>query len=226
MLVVSALSVQGTTAIEPSSVYGMRTYTNRPEFGMLPDKMVVAFPPAEISKLTMHVSKGAQEITGGTFYETETPYPNFKVLRYQPLPEIVLGEQGDYIIEFRNGGTAVSKFPFKIEKKSVGDAFNPVTYWEFITPVDKMGTLNYSNANDTDVWFSVWIAPRREGIAMRSTATIRLLHNGKEVAHSLNWVIQEPHNARKSFKMMKMPAAGRAAFKKSDLLKLTGTITA
>ncbi|MCC7435561.1 MAG: hypothetical protein IT363_12820 [Methanoregulaceae archaeon] len=210
-------------AIDPSSVYGMKTYTTNPSFGFLPDKFAVGFAPADIDRLTMHVLKGSEPKAEGGFYATDTPYPAFKMLRFQPMPTIELAEPGEYVIEFRYGGAAVTRLPFRIEKKQTGDEFNPVVSWEFHTPVDKAGNLTFSNADDGQVWLNAWLAPAREGIAMRSSATIRLSHGGKVVAEALPFMFQEPQNARRGFKLFK--PGGRTPFKKSDLAGLSGAVT-
>lgn len=222
---IAALSLlQGPLpAVDPSSVYGMKTYTTNPEFGFLPDKFVVGFAPANIESLTMHVLKGADSKAAGGFYATETPYPAFRVLRFQPMPTIQLSEPGEYVIEFRMGDQAVTRLPFRIERKQSGDEFNPIVSWEFHTPVDKAGNLTFSNTDDSQVWLNAWLAPGREGVAMRTTATIKLSHGGKVVAEALPFMFQEPQNARRGFKLFK--PGGRTPFKKSDLLGLSGQVT-
>jgi len=210
-------------AIDPSSVYGMRTYTTNPEFGFLPDKFVVGFAPSNLDELTMHLLKGGEAKASGGFYATETPYPAFRVLRFQPMPTVQLAEPGEYVIEFRLKDQAVTRLPFRIERKQSGDEFNPTVSWEFHTPVDRAGNLTFSNADDGQVWLNAWLAPVREGIALRTTASIKLSHGGKVVAEALPFMFQEPQNARRGFKLFK--PGGRTPFKKSDLLKLNGTIT-
>lgn len=224
-LFLTCVAQSATPVVEPGSIYGMRTYTENPEFGFLPDKYVVAFPPTDIEQFKMHVLKGSTEVMSDGFYATATPYPTFKVLRCK-TPTVSLVEPGDYVIEFRSGGQPVSRFPFTIKKNQSGDEFNTSTSWDFITPMDKMGSLSFSNTEeDPQVWFNFWNAPGREGIALRSNSTIRLSHGGKEIAHTLPYMFQETPNKRTGLKLMRMPATGRAAFTKSDLLKLNGPVT-
>lgn len=210
-------------AIDPSSVYGMKTFTTNPEFGFLPDKLVVGFAPSNMDDLTMHVLKGSESKASGGFYPTETPYPAFRVLRFQPKPTIELAEPGEYTIEFRLKDQPLTRLPFRIEKKQSGDEFNPTVSWEFHTPVDRAGNLTMSNADDGQVWMNAWLAPGREGLAMRSSVTIKLSHGGKVVAEALPFMFQEPQNARRGFKLFK--PGGRTPFKKSDLNALNGTLT-
>jgi len=213
-------------AIEPGSVYATKTYLNNAEFGILPDKFVVAFPPASEDELTMHVMKSGQEVISGSFYWTDSPYPTFKVLRFKPVPVITLKETGDYSFDFKSGGQVVSRLPFKLTKRSGGDEFNPTVTWDFHTPFDRMGGLSFSNSVDRQVLLHGWFAPGREGIPLRTMAKIELTHNGKLIAHALDSMFQEPQNERRFFKLLQPPVSSRAAFKKSDLLKLSGTVTA
>ncbi len=225
-LFLASLTQSAAPTVEPGSIYGMKTYVSNPDFGFLPDKYVVAFPPDDIEQFKMHVLKDSTEVMSDGFYATDTPYPNFKVLRCK-TPTINLPEAGDYVIEFRNGGQPVSRLPFTIKKNQSGDEFNTKHSWDFITPMDKMGSLSFSNTeDDPQAWFNFWQAPGREGIALRSTATIRLSHNGKEIAHTLPHMFQESENKRIGLKLMQMPVTGRAAFTKKHLLNVNGPVTA
>jgi len=221
-LITIAPVAQTLPAFEPNSVYGMKTFTTNPAFGFLPDKFVVGFAQDGAEKLTMHVLQGSTEVTGGGFYETETPYAGFRVLRYVPLPTVELPQAGAYVIEFRSDGKAVSRFPFEIKKLVSGDEFNSKTSWDFITPVDRMGNLTTSNEKDTNVWLNAWLAPAREQIPLRSMAEIKLTHGGKVVANALPYMFQEPQNTRRSFKLFK--PGGRTSFSKSDLMALSGEV--
>jgi len=226
-LLVLSVSTQATPpAIEPGSVYGTKTYTTNAEFGLLPDKFVVAFPPASEDDLTMHVMKGSQELVGGTFYWTESPYPTFKVLRFKPVPTITIPEPGDYVFEFRNSGQVVSRLPFTLARRRSGDEFNQTVTWDFLTPFDRMGGISMSNSEDRQVILHAWFAPAREGLANRSTAKIEVIHGGKVVAHALDYMFQEPQNAKQAFKLLRPEGQGRAAFNKSALLSLNGPVTA
>ena len=224
-IILTALATgQSAPAVDASSIYGMRTYLTNAEFGFMPDKIALAFPPSKTDDLTMHVLKGSSEVTGGSLYYTDTPYPAFKVLRFVTMPVVNLGEEGDYAIEFRNGGTPVSKFPFSIKKKTSGDEFNQTVTWDFITPVDKMGTLNYSNSDVSNVWLSAWMAPVRDNIPLRSMATVKLTAGGKVIAHHVKYMLQEPYPKRYTFKLTKPEGQGNTPFTKVDLLKVTGDV--
>jgi len=224
VLLSATLASQSAPAVDASSIYGMRTYLTNPEFGFMPDKIALAFPPADKESITMHVLKGSSEVTGGGLYFTETPYPSFRILRFTPMPIVNLAEAGDYTIEFRNGGTPFSKFPFTIKKQTSGDEFNQTVTWDFITPVDRMGTLNYSNANNSSVWLSAWMAPVRDSIPMRSMATVKLTNNGTVIAHHVKYMFQEPYPKRYTFQLTKPGGQGNAPFNKSDLLKVSGDV--
>lgn len=224
LLLLAGLSQNTTPVIDASSVYGMKTFTQNAQFGFLPDRYTLAFAPANIEQITMHVLQGETELTGGQLYATETPYPAFRMLRFQQ-PTVELPEPGQYTIEFRHAGQPVSRFPFEIRKKAGGDEFNPTVTWQFVTPVDRMGNLTFSNSDNSHVWLNAWIAPDREAIPMGAMLKITLSHNGKTVAHALDFKVQESFNARRGFKLMKPEGQGRSAFNKSDLLALNGTVT-
>lgn len=217
---------QGIPTVDPSSIYGMKTFTTNEKFGFLPEKIALGFAPTELDGITMHVMKGTSELTKGGFYGTETPYPSFRMLRYIPEPVVNLPDAGAYTIEFRQNGTPFSKFPFEVRKKSGGDEFNPTTSWQFVTPVDKSGFLAYSASEDTNVWLHFWMAPDRESIPKNSMVEVKLMSGGKVVAHALPHKVQETHNIKHTFKLMKPEGQGRAAFTKSHLNALGSGVTA
>ncbi|MEZ5163329.1 MAG: hypothetical protein R2688_06170 [Fimbriimonadaceae bacterium] len=213
-----------TPAINPASVYGMRTYTKNASFGFLAEKMQVGFVPDNIESMTTHILDAqGQEVYGGKFYEDPSNYPNFRLLRVQSNPQVYIEKPGKYAFEFRNNGQPISKFPFEITRKSTGDEFNPTYSWEFITPVDKMGYLYFdSSKEDGNVYVAAWIAPCRENLPNKGMADVSLTFNGKQVAGYKGVYFTEPHNRKYVMKMGKTTAMGKFAW--SDLQKLTGTL--
>lgn len=221
----AAMAQAPVFAAEPGSVYGMKTYLNNAEFGFYPDKLAMFVPAGQdLSGVTMHVLKGTQEATGGAIEFTETPYPTFRMARFIATPTVSLAEPGDYVIEFRNGGTAFTRLPFKIAKKASGDQFNPTVSWDFITPVDKMASVTTSNSTDGPLWIGYWLAASREGIPARAAIKGSITSRGKVIGHLKDHIVQEMHNYRREFRML-AGTSGNAVLKKSDLSKLSGDMT-
>jgi hypothetical protein len=209
--------------MDPGSFYGMRTYTNNAEFVCMPEKLAVGFAPENTDDLTLHFLKeDGTEVVGKGVYSDDTKYPAFKILRISSA-EVRLTDSGKYRGELRHKGTPVSVFPFEIVRKMEGDEFNPTYFWDFRTPVDKMGTLSFSNTEaDATVWVTWWNAPRREGIPMKSSATMALYHNGKKIASGTPVFYQEPQNQRWIMRMDTLK--GFEQFRKASLLKLGGVV--
>lgn len=226
LIVAIALALQAPApTINPASVYGLKTYTANPAFGFLPDRFEVGFPPSTPEDLTMQVMKvgSTEPIVSGGFYTHANNYPNFHVLRFIPVPTVDLPDSGKYMIEFRNKSEKVSEFPFEITRKATGDEFNPTYFWDYKTPVDKMGAIYFDTSKtDGNVFAMAWFAPRREGIAENAGATVILNHNGKAVAEAKGLFFQEPQNARRIMRLNSTEKIGK--FTQTDLRKLNGKI--
>lgn len=226
-LLIALLGNQAPTpAIDAASFYGAKTFTSNAEFGILPERFVIGFAPENIEEVSMHVFKAdGAEVFGGGVYETFTDYPAFKLLHLKGVPTLNLSESGAYYAEFRHKGVAINKFPFEIQKKSEGDEFNPTYFWDFRTPVDRMGTLNFSNTEPNGkVYVSAWVAPRREGFGPNASATMSLHHGGKKIAESEPFYFQKKENERQYWRLNGLK--GFQQFTKADLAKLSGSLEA
>lgn len=225
LLLAAAIALQTPSpTINPASVYGLKTFATNPTFGIFPDGFQVGFPPATPEDLTMQVQKvGGSPIVSGGFYTSANNYPSFHVLRFAPVPTIEIPEPGKYTIEFRNKTQKVSEFPIELVRKATGDEFNPTVFWDYKTPVDKMGGIYFENTRpDASVYVMAWIAPRREGISATTPATVTLSHNGKDVAEGKGLTFHEFQNARRILRLNSTQKIGK--FTQTDLRKLSGNV--
>lgn len=212
-------------SIEPMSFYGMRTYANQANFGFLGERWNLVMAPGSYEGMTFHLLQGGQEVGSQEHYFDDTPWPAFKMGRLKNGSPVFLEKEGDYMAEFRIEGKTISALPFRITKKSGGDAYNPTTAWDYQTPIDRMGQLHVDQARDGVVTISFMMHPAKEGIPTGSTYVAKFTHNGQSLGVSPDKAISDPHNQKYWTRLRFLASNGRGKeLNWSDLAKMSGTL--
>lgn len=214
-----------TPTINPTSIYGLETFTTGAKFGLDLSKVQIAFAPENIDEISFRLTDETDsEITKGKFYETTLNEPLFRILRYTRAIPLEIEKPGSYTLTFFHNENPISSFPFNLTRKVGGDEFKPTFAWDFKTPVDQMAHLYYEPSDSGEgIYVGAWFAPGREGIPLKSTTVVTLLNNGKAVANSKDLYFSEPKNKRYIMRLSAISKMGY--FTIADLKKLKGEVT-